>query len=142
MPTYTATLGRTGNSAFTAGPAAQQFTAYSSFSLTAALAANDIIEMLRVPARARITGVILKVTDLDTGGSPAILLTVGDSGANARLVASTNIGQAGGLTSSLATAGTLYQYPTETTISVYVPTGPATGATTGTVELAVSYVIQ
>lgn len=143
MPTYTATLAQRGNSAYTAGPAAQLFRAYSSYTLTAALAINDIVEMLRLPPRARVTGVMLKVTDLDTGGSPAILLTVGDSGDTDRLIASSNIGQAGGVSTTLAATGAFWQNgSTETVVSVYVPTGPATGATTGTIELSVDYVLQ
>lgn len=142
MPTYTALKGQRGNSAYTAGPAGNSYTAYSTYSLVAALAANDIIEMMRLPPRARVTGVALKVTDLDTGGSPAILLTVGDAGDTDRLVTSSNIGQAGGATSTLATTGLFWITTAETVISVYVPTGPATGAATGTVELSVTYVLN
>lgn len=143
MPTYTATMARVGNSAYTAGPAGQEYTAYSSYSVTAALALNDVIEMLRVPAGARITRVTLKASDLDTGGSPAIVLDVGDTGDTDRLIDGATIGQAGGTSTSLVSStGQFYKYTTETVISVLVQAAPATGATTGTVELAVSYVLQ
>lgn len=142
MATFTATMASRGNSAYTAGPAGQEYTAYSSYTMTAAPAANDVYEMLRVPARARITRVTLKSTDIDTGGSPSIVLDVGDSSDTDRLIDGATIGQAGGTTSSVVSStGQFYQYTAETVISVLVQAGPATGAA-GTLELAVSYVLQ
>lgn len=142
MATFTATAAQRGNSTFTAGSAGQEFTAYSSYTMTAAPAANDVYEMLRVPKNARITRVILKSTDIDTGGSPSIVLDVGDTGDTDRLIDGATIGQAGGTSTSLVSStGQFYQYTSETVISVLVQAGPATGAA-GTLELAVSYVLQ
>jgi len=115
---------------------------YASYSLTAALALNDVIDMFKVPAGARITGVTLKTSDLDTGGSPAIVLDVGDSGDTDRLIDGATVGQAGGTSSALVSStGQFYQYTAETMISVLVQAAPATGATTGTVELSVTYIL-
>lgn len=143
MPTYTATMAQRGNSAYTAGPAGQEYTAYSSYSLTGALALNDVVEMLRVPAGARITRATLKTSDLDTGGSPAVVLDVGDASDTDRIIDGATVGQAGGTTSSVVSStGQFYRYTSETVISVLVQVAPATAATTGTIELSVSYVLQ
>ena len=142
MPTWTATMARQGNSSYTAGPAGQQYTAYSTYTMTTAPVNGDIFEMLRVPAGARITGVTLKSTDIDTNGTPTVTLNVGDTADPDRLLAAVTIGQAGGTSSALVSStGQFYKYTTETVISVSIPTGPATGAI-GTLELAVSYVLQ
>jgi hypothetical protein len=142
MPTYTATQARVGNSAYTAGPAGQQYTAYSSYTITAAFVLNDVIEMLRVPAGARITGVTLKTSDLDT--STGIVLDVGDAADTDRLIDGATVGQAGGTTSSVVSStGQFYKYTADTTISVLVQVAASgTAATSGTIELAVSYVLQ
>lgn len=131
-----------GNQPRTAGSAGNTKTMYASYSLTAALALNDVIDMFKVPAGARITGVTLKTSDLDTGGSPAIVLDVGDSGDTDRLIDGATVGQAGGTSSALVSStGQFYQYTAETMISVLVQVAPATGATTGTVELSVTYIL-
>jgi len=131
-----------GNQPRTAGSAGNTKTMYASYSLTAALALNDVIDMFKVPAGARITGVTLKTSDLDTGGSPAIVLDVGDSGDTDRLIDGATVGQAGGTSSALVSStGQFYQYTAETMISVLVQAAPATGATTGTVELSVTYIL-
>lgn len=131
-----------GNQPRTAGFAGNTKTMYASYSLTAALALNDVIDMFKVPAGARITGVTLKTSDLDTGGSPAIVLDVGDSGDTDRLIDGATVGQAGGTSSALVSStGQFYQYTAETMISVLVQAAPATGATTGTVELSVTYIL-
>lgn len=124
------------------GGASQLLTRYASYSLTAALAAADVVEMIRVPAGAIIYSVLLKVTDLDTNGTPTITLTVGDGADTDRLVTSSTIGQAGGSTTTLASTGLLYTYTAEDTIDITVGTGPATGATTGTLELVVQYFVN
>lgn len=142
MATYTATMANRGNSSYTAGPAGQEYTAYSSYTMTVAPANGDVFEMLRVPARARITRIVLKSTDIDTNGSPTVILDVGDSADVDRLIDGATIGQAGGTSTALVSAtGQFYQYSAETVISIIIPTGPATGAI-GTLELAVSYVLQ
>ena len=142
MATYTATMARNGNSAFTAGPAGQKYTAYSSYTITAAFALNDVIEMLRVPAGARIVGVTFKSSDLDT--STGIVLDVGDASDTDRLIDGATIGQAGGTSTALVSStGQFYKYTTETVISVLVQVAATgTAATSGTLELAVEYVLQ
>ena len=142
MPTYSSLQSRQGNTAFTAGPAGQRYTAYGTYSLTAAFVLNDVIEMLRVPAGARIVGVTLKTSDLDT--STGIVLDVGDAAQRDRLIDGATVGQTGGTTSSLvSSSGQFYKYTTETIITVLVQVAASgTAATTGTIELSVDYILQ
>ena len=112
------------------------------YALGAALALNDVIQMVTVPAGATILDVLLAVTDLDTGGSPAIVLTVGDGGDTDRFVTASTVGQAGGVARLNATTGAGYKYTAKDTIDVLVSTGPATGATSGTVSLTVLYTMD
>lgn len=142
MPTYTATQARQGNTAFTAGPAGQVYKAYGSYTITAAFVLNDVIEMVRVPAGARITGVTLKTSDLDT--STGIVLDVGDAAVRDRLIDGATIGQTGGTSTALVSStGNFYKYTTETVITVLVQVAATgTAATSGTIELAVEYILQ
>lgn len=105
------------------------------FNLTAALAVNDTITMFRLHPRFRVCGGFVKVTDLDTGGSPAIVLAVGDSGDDDRYFTGLTIGQAGGVSTTMAGTGVDYLNNTSAFLDVVakVTTGPATGATTGTI---------
>ena len=143
MATFTATKAINGNSTYYSADAGDVLTAYSKYSITAALVINDVIQMLRLPAGARVIGTTLKTADLDTNGSPTITLDVGDTGDVDRLIAAATVGQAGGASTSLVSStGQFYQYTTETVISVLVKAAPATGATSGDIELAVQYVMQ
>lgn len=142
MATLTATAASTGAPVYTGGLAATPKIAYASYTVAAALALNDVIQMVRLPAGARVIGISLQTTDLDTGGSPAIVLDVGDPDDTDRLIDGATIGQAGGIsTSVVASTGFGYQYSAETVISVLVQVAPATGATSGTIQLAVTYVL-
>lgn len=142
MATYSSVQSRNGNTAFTAGPAGQVYKAYGSYTITTAFVLNDVIEMVRVPAGARITGVTLKTSDLDT--STGIVLDVGDSGARDRLIDGATIGQTGGTSTALVSStGNFYKYTTETVITVLVQVAATgTAATSGTIELAVEYILQ
>lgn len=98
------------------------------FSLVAAdLALNRTTGLVVVPKGFVCTGVYFSLTDLDTG-TPALLVTVGDSGSAARIVASSNIGQAGGSTTTLAAAGLYYEFTDNTEIIMTVATAAATAA--------------
>jgi hypothetical protein len=112
------------------------------YTVTAALALNDVIQMVKVPQNATVTEVVLSSTDLDTGGSPAIVLDVGDTGDTDRLIDGATIGQAGGLTRTNVHTGHFVTYSAETTISVLVQVAPATGATSGTIRLTVFYTMD
>lgn len=110
-----------------------------SYELSAALVINDVIQMVKIPKNAVVDEVILGTDDLDTGGSPAIVLEVGDSGDTDRYIAASTVAQAGGVVRLGTVDGMGYTYTAETTIDIKVPTAPATGTTTGTLKLTVIY---
>ena len=113
------------------------------YEITAALALNDVVQMVKVPAGAIVSNVVLATDDLDTNGTPAIVLDVGDGGDTDRYIDGSTVGQAGGITdsSNLAIDGIGYTYSVEDTIDGLVQVAPATGATSGTIKLIVSYTI-
>lgn len=113
------------------------------YEITAALALNDVVQMVKVPAGAIVSNVVLSTDDLDTNGTPAIVLDVGDGGDTDRYIDGSTVGQAGGTTdsSSLAIGGLGYTYTDEDTVDVLVQAAPATGASSGTIKLIVSYTI-
>jgi hypothetical protein len=113
------------------------------YEITAALALNDVVQMVKVPAGAIVSNVVLATDDLDTNGTPAIVLDVGDGGDTDRYIDGSTVGQAGGITdsSNLAIDGIGYTYSVEDTIDVLVQVAPATGATSGTIKLIVYYTI-
>ena len=90
-----------------------------------------------------VVGVIIKSDDLDTNGSPAIVLDVGYGGATAALIDGSTIAQAGGTASSLAignathgsTATAPVTFTADDTIDILVQVAPGTGATTGTITM-------
>lgn len=97
---------------------------------------GGFVALLRVPKGFVNTGVYLALTDIDTNGSPAVLVTLGDAGDDDRLVASSNIGQAGGSTTTLASTGLYYEYTADTDILLKFATQSATAAAgTATVYL-------
>lgn len=113
--------------------------AYGEYALTGALVVNDVIQIVRVPAGAIITGGFLAVDDLDTNGTPLITMQVGDGGSAPRFLASNTKPQTGGVAYFDAQAGFGFTYTVDDTIDVTVNTAPATGATTGTVRVGVRY---
>jgi hypothetical protein len=121
------------------------------YSLSAALALADIIEIGILPGNARIVDAIIDTDDLDTGGSPALTLdvgimsgTVGDADTartvGTELFAASTIGQAGGM--ARTTKGQRSTpTPLDRSIGVKVAAAPATGATSGKIRLTVFYVM-
>jgi hypothetical protein len=113
---------------------------YATYTLTAALALNDVIQMVKIPKGATILNVVLTADDLDTNGSPAIVLDVGDGSDTDRFIDGSTIAQGGGITNGMnVRTGFLYEYTAEDTIDVLVQVGPGTGATSGDIKLAVEY---
>lgn len=124
---------------------------FSDYTLTAALALNDVIQMVKVPAGATVFDLLLATTDLDTGAG-AITLHVGDGDDPDRYIASATIGQTGGMVRmgqgittafiGTAPAGHGFVYTADDTLDVVVAAGPSTGATTGTVRLFGYYAVD
>lgn len=120
--------------------AGQPVTVYSEYAIAAALVINDRIRMVKVPKGATVIGAMLGADDLDTNGAPTITLDVGDDGTSDRFIAASTIGQTGAApASAIVKAGFGYAYPADDTIDILVKAAPATGAATGTLRLAVTY---
>lgn len=112
------------------------------YTILAALALNDTIQMFDLPKNARVMGGYLKSDDLDTNGSPAITLDVGIAG-NAQLFwAASTVAQAGGTDTTMATTGRDYYVTAKTPVFVTVHAAPATGTTTGTIILNLTYTVE
>ena len=107
--------------------------AYADVSCTAAPSTSDTINFFYLPANARVVFAVLESTDMDTNGSPTLTLNVGDSGSASRLFSASTVGQAGTLSTAIATAKTL--------ITGTAQANAATGAA-GTVSLTVFYVVE
>lgn len=84
--------------------------------------------LFKVPRGFVCTAIYLALTDVDTNGSPTASVTVGDSGDDDRFVAASNIGQAGGSTTTLASTGLYYEFTAETEVFLKFATGSATAA--------------
>ncbi len=114
--------------------------ARGTFTLTAALALNDTIQLFDIPVRSRILGGFVKSDDLDTGGT-GLRIDVGDSGDTDRYF----VGGAGtpgpvaGVTNDVAATGIDYLTPQKTRVYATVSAGPTTGATTGTFTVVLFY---
>ena len=107
---------------------------YASHSITAALAAADIVQMVDVFAGETVHDIKMVVPDLDTNGSPSIVLDVGDGSDPDYYIDGSTAGQAGGSDELDANVAPKV-YSADDTIDITVQAGPGTGATTGTLQL-------
>ena len=108
------------------------------FLFPAAPEANDTIEMFTLPKGAVLADMILDADDLDTGGTPAIALQVGDGTTADKFFAANNVAQAGGIARMDKKGNTGAALAADTKVVVKVSTGPATGAA-GTIRLTALY---
>ena len=106
------------------------------FALTAALALNDTIALCKLPATHIPVDFILDTDDLDTDGTPAIVVDVGIIGGDVdALISGSTVAQAGGLARMDQIEGRrLAISNSDQLVGITVTTGPATGATTGTIQ--------
>lgn len=112
------------------------------YTITAALALNDVVNLFYLPKGARVIGGFLKADDLDTGGT-ALRLSVGDAGSATRYFSSSTVGSAAtSVDRALAAAGTDYLNTAKTLVFATVSTGPTTGATTGTIVVRLDYTVE
>lgn len=142
MATTYATGLATSNQAFTPPGGGVVGVREAVYTLTDALALDDVIQMIPVAAGERVVDLILVSEDLDTHVSPAIVLDVGDGDETDRYIDGATIGQTGGFSrmgEGLATDAEAIAvnklYTAADTIDVHVQVAPATGATTGTIRL-------
>lgn len=99
--------------------------------------ANDDVGLFYVPAGFVVTGILAKGSDMDTATSPALVIDIGDSGDEDRLLAASTIGQAGTASQTLAAAGVLYKYTAKTQIRAYINVAAGTAAA-GTLTVALT----
>lgn len=107
------------------------------YAVTAALAANDVIQLVNIFKGETVLGVILESPDLDTGGSPAIILDVGHGGDADSIIDGSTIGQTGGTQNSFNSNVAPITFSADDTIDVTVATSPTTGATSGVIKMTV-----
>ena len=123
-----------GNQSFKPFPSGAVGVRYASHSISAALATDDIVQMVDVFAGETVHDIKMVVTDLDTNNSPSIVLDVGDGSDSDYYIDGSTAGQAGGsdeLDANVAPKA----YSADDTIDITVQAGPGTGATTGTLQL-------
>src|SRR3989304_3625397 len=82
----------------------------ATYALTAALVVNDVIQMFKLPSGATVHEVILASDDLDSNGTPAIALDVGDATAANRFIAASTVARTGGVARADQAAGIGHQY--------------------------------
>lgn len=110
------------------------------YSISAALALNDVIEICKLPARHVIVDAILDTDDLDTNGTPLITLSVGTATTANLLINASTIGRTGGIARMDQAGGArLAEADTDTVIRITVAAAPATGAASGTIGLTLFY---
>lgn len=104
-------------------------------SVTAALIAADIINPVKIPAGTRVSRVVVKNTDMDTNGTPALTAKIGfaaadgsamPSGADTAVSADAAFGQAAATTTYEIFPP--YVVEKDAFLSIVVGTGAATGA--------------
>lgn len=117
--------------------------ARGTYTISAALALNDTIQLFDLPPNARIVSGFVKSDDLDSGGT-GLRIDVGDAAdADRYLVGGAGTpGPVAGVTTVLA--ATAYDYVTtaKTRVFATVSTGPTTGATSGTFTVLLEYIVN
>lgn len=103
------------------------------FGRVVALAAADLVTgntvgAFVVPKGFVVTGIIAVSSDMDSGGSPALTLSVGDAASGTRYLSAATIGQGGTSTQTLASTGLMFENTADTEILVTVTLQPATAA--------------
>lgn len=140
MATYQSEAAKAHQPAVDSASAGEIKAVRGTFALTAALALNDIVELVKLPAGHVPVDCILDTDELDTGAD-AIVLDVGVIGGDVdALIDGSTVGQAGGLARMDQKTGPRVASSTsETVYGVTVATGPGTGATSGTIGLTLFY---
>lgn len=103
------------------------------------LTLNRLIGDVRLPKGAEILGAYMKADDLDSGA--ALMLSLGDGVDPARYLAASNVGQAGGLVSTLVVATFGLQLTDEALVQIKVTAAPA-GGVAGSIKYGILYVSQ
>lgn len=145
MATYLLPVSATGSTWTTDG--LNKGTVYNKITVaTTDLALNAVMTFGYLPPNAMVTDVVMHTTDLDTGGSPALVFDVGTVANTDLLIDGTTIGQTGGTIRAGNVAGAAI-----TTADWAITTAPtalqiltqvaAATAATGTISIAVDYIV-
>ena len=114
------------------------------FTLTAALGAGDTIKLCPIPGATDLVldQWFLDVPDLDSNATPLIALQLGDGTTADKFMAAGTVGQSAGKVNSRqnGVAGVLpLELIADAVLTVTVSTGPATGASTGSIRGFMEY---
>lgn len=142
MTTLTAAAATVQQPSITPDGAGEIYAVRGEYSLAAALALNDIIEMVKLPVDCVPVDFIIDTDDFDSNGAPTLAMSVGfTAGTVAEFRAAAAVGQSAGivrmdstLVSRIAASETL-----ERTVGLKVTTGPATGVAAGKIGLTLFY---
>jgi hypothetical protein len=141
MATYSSSLYTNKTPEASHGLANNVKVAYASVTCTAAPATTDTINFFYLPAGARVLLATLKASDMDTNGSPALTINVGDAGSATRYFSGSTVGQAGTEAAMTLVGGHDYANTARTLVTGVAGVNAATGAA-GTVELMMLYVVE
>ena len=120
------------NQSFKPFPSGTMAVRYASFSVTAAVNAADVYQMVQVFSGETVHDVKVKSTDLDAG--TALVFDIGDDGDVDRYIDGSTIGQAGGVDHEAADL-VPQLYSADNTIDILCTVAPGTDVATGTLEM-------
>lgn len=103
--------------------------------------ANDEVCLFYVPKGTVVISATIAATDMDTNGTPALAIDVGDDSDEDRIFAASTVGQAGTWSNAMARTASLYKYTADTLIKAYIQTAAATGAA-GTLTVTLTYFVD
>jgi len=140
MATLTANAATAQQPSISPDAAGEVYAVRGEIALAAALALNDVIEMVKLPADCVPVDFIIDTDDLDSGATPALAMAVGfTAGTNAEFRAAA-VGQAAGLVRmDSVLAPRIAPTTADRVVGLKVTTAPATGATTGTIGFTLQY---
>lgn len=113
----------------------------ATYTFATAPSAGDLVQLMKIPAGATITGVTLDSDKIDTNASATLKFDVGDGTTAQKFIAASTIGQTGGVAYA-GVAGTVgTSYTSDTWLYAKVNAAAATFAS-GTVRVCVEYTID
>lgn len=112
---------------------------YGEVAFTGTITTADSATILNLPVGAVVIGAVLEADDLDTGGSPAITLNLGDAGSASRYFAASTVAQTGAAASATAATGLLWQVTAGNTAVVVAVAANAATSAAGSVRAAIMY---
>ena len=131
MATFTSDM-VSGNQSFKPFPSGAVGVRYAKFNVTVAPNANDIYKMVDIFAGETLHDIKIKSSDLDTGSG--LVFGVGDGSDQDKYIATSNIGQGGGVDHMDADLAPV-TYSADDTIDIQCEVDPAGDVATGTLEM-------